>query len=186
MDDSKIIDLFCARSEQAIAETDRKYGKYCRQVAYNILYNRADSEECVNDTYLKAWNAIPPKYPKPLKVFLAKITRNLALDRWDWDHAAKRGGGEMAVSLEELHECIPDPLGTESIIDNRELVHVLNTFLAGLPAESRKVFLRRYWNLSPVKEIAAYYGFSESKVKMLLMRTRNELKDYLEQEGIAL
>ncbi len=186
MEEQQIIDLYFARSEQAIAETDRKYGKYCRQVAYNILYSHPDSEECVNDTYLKTWNAIPPKRPNLLKVFLGKITRNLALDRWDWNHATKRGGGELAVSLEELGECVPSPTGTEEIIENKELIRVLNTFLGKLPAESRKVFLRRYWNLSPIKEIAAYYGLSESKVKMLLMRTRNALKDYLEQEGIGL
>ncbi len=186
MDEKQIIDLYFARSEQAIAETDIKYGKYCRQLAYNILCNHQDSEECVNDTYLKTWNVIPPKRPNPLKVFLDKITRNLALDRWDWNHAAKRGGSEMAASLDELHSCIPAPKGTEEIIENKELIRVLNQFLEDLPAENRKVFLRRYWNLSPIKEIASYYGLSESKVKMLLMRTRNALKNYLEQEGIAL
>ncbi len=186
MDEKQIIDLYFARSEQAISETDLKYGKYCRQVAYNILYNHQDSEECVNDTYLKAWTMIPPKRPNPLKVFLGRITRNLALDRWDWNRAAKRGGGEMATSLEELHECIPAPTGTEQEIEHKELVRVLNEFLGRLPAERRKVFLRRYWNLSPIKEIASFYGLSESKVKMLLMRTRNALKDYLEQEGVAL
>ncbi len=186
MDENQIIDLYFARSEQAIAETDRKYGKFCRQVAYNILCNRQDSEECVNDTYLKTWNAIPPKRPSPLKAFLGKITRNLALDRWDRNHAAKRGGGEMAASLDELRECIPTPIGTEQIIENKELVRILNAFLGRLPEETRKVFLRRYWNLSPIQEIASYYGLSESKVKMLLMRTRNALKKHLEQEGIAL
>lgn len=186
MDENQIIDLYFARSEQAISETDLKYGKYCRQLAYNILYDHQDSEECVNDTYLKAWSVIPPKRPTPLKVFLGRITRNLALDRWDRKHAAKRGGGEIAVSLEELHDCIPSPNGTEQALDNKELIRVLNAFLGRLPVQSRKVFLRRYWNLSPIKEIAAYYGLSESKVKMLLMRTRNTLRDYLEQEGVAL
>ncbi len=186
MEEKQIIDLYFERSEQAIAETDRKYGKFCRQVAYNILYNHQDSEECVNDTYLKTWNVIPPKRPNPLKVFLGKITRNLALDRWDWNHTAKRGGGEMEASLEELHECIPSPIGTEEIIANKELVRALDMFLATLTVDNRKVFIRRYWNLSPVKEIASYYGMTESKVKMSLMRTRNALKSYLEQEGIAL
>ena len=186
MEEKQIIDLYFSRSEQAITETDKKYGSYCRQVAYNILCSHPDSEECVNDTYLKTWNVIPPKRPSPLKIFLGKITRNLALDRWDWNHAAKRGGGEVAASLEELGECIPAPQDTEQIVQNKELVRALDTFLEGLPAETRKVFLRRYWNLSPVKEIASFYGLSESKVKMLLMRTRNALKAYLEQEGIFL
>lgn len=183
MDDQKILALYFARSEEAIRETDKKYGKYCRKLAYNILFDSQDSEECASDTFLQAWNSIPPKEPNPLKVYLGKITRNLALNRRDWQHTQKRGGGEVSVSLEELHECIPASADTEQTIDNRELVRVLNRFLEGLSPESRKVFLRRYWNLSPVKEIAAYYGLSESKVKMLLMRTRNRLKDYLEQEG---
>ncbi len=186
MEETEILDLYFARSEQAITETDRKYGNYCRQVAYRILYSHPDSEECVNDAYLKTWNVIPPRRPSPLKVFLGKITRNLALDRWDWNHAAKRGGGEMTASLEELRECIPSPRDTEQILENKALVQALNTFLGKLPTESRKVFLRRYWNLSPIKEIAAYYGLSESKVKMLLLRTRQALKTYLEQEGIGL
>ncbi len=186
MEDIKILDLYFARSEQAIVETDRKYGSYCRQIAYNVLQIHSDSDECVNDTYLKAWNVIPPRRPNLLKVFLGKITRNLALDRWDWNHAAKRGGGEMAVSLEELQECVPSPLGTEQIVENKELIRALNLFLERLPVETRKVFLRRYWNLSSVREIASFYGMSESKVKMLLMRTRNALREHLEQEGIQL
>ena len=140
MEEKQIIDLYFARSDRAIAETDRKYGSYCRQVAYNILHSHPDSEECVNDAYLKTWNAIPPKRPNPLKIFLGKITRNLALDRWDWNHAAKRGGGEMVVSLEELGECIPACHGTEQIMENKELVKALNTFLEGLPVQTRKVF----------------------------------------------
>lgn len=186
MDERQILALYHARSEEAITETDKKYGKFCHQLAYNILYDTQDSEECVNDTYLKAWNSIPPRNPKPLKNFLGKITRNLALDRYDWKRAQKRGGGEVNVSLEELQECIPSPTGTEEILDNKALVKTLNAFLESLPTESRKVFLRRYWNLSPVKEIAAYYGLSESKVKIVLMKTRNRLRDYFEQEGISL
>ncbi len=186
MEEEQIIALYFARSEDAIAQTHKKYGKYCHKIAFNILRNREDSEECVNDTYLKTWNAIPPRRPGKLQIFLGKITRNLALDRFDRYTAAKRGSGEVTLSLEELSGCIPSPVGTEQIIENKELIKALNTFLGGLPAETRKVFLRRYWNLSPIKEIASYYGLSESKVRMLLMRTRNALKDYLEQEGIAL
>ncbi len=186
MEDNQIIDLYFARSESAIQQTEQKYGPYCRQIAYNILNDHFDSEECVNDTYLKTWNAIPPRRPSKLRLFLGKITRNLALDRFDWNHAAKRGGGELETSLEELHECIPSPMGTEEIADNKALVQALNTFLESLTPETRKIFLRRYWNLSPVKEISSFYGISESKVKMQLMRTRNALKVYLEQEGITI
>ncbi len=186
MDEKQIIDLYFARSESAITETHRKYGPYCHKIAYSILYNHQDSEECVSDTYLKTWNSIPPKRPGRLQLFLGKITRNLALDRFDWYMADKRGKGEVALSLEELRECIPDSTGMEEIIENKELVRVINGFLEKLPAQTRKVFLRRYWNLSPVKEIASFYGISESKVKILLMRTRNALKDCLEKEGIAL
>ncbi len=186
MEDNQIIDLYFARSESAIRHTDQKYGPYCRQIAYNILNDHFDSEECVNDTYLKTWNAIPPRRPSKLRLFLGKITRNLALDRFDWNHTAKRGGGELETSLEELHECIPSPVGTEETVENRELIRTLNAFLESLAPEARKLFLRRYWNLSPVKEIASFYGISESKVKMQLLRTRNALKAYLEQEGITL
>lgn len=144
MDEQQIIELYFARSEEAIAETDKKYGRYCRQLAYNILYNIQDSEECVNDTYLKTWNSIPPKRPNPLKIILGKITRNLALDRYDWSHTQKRGGGDISLSLNELSECIPSAIDTETAIENKELIKELNVFLESLSPETRKVFLRRY------------------------------------------
>ncbi len=186
MEDKQIIDLYFARSEDAIRHTHKKYGPYCRQIAYNILYDRFDSEECVNDTYLKTWNAIPPRRPNHFKLFLGKITRNLALDRFDWNHAAKRGGGELEISLEELRDCIPSSTDVAQTVENKVLLRALDAFLASLPPEARKIFLRRYWYMSSVKEIASFYGISESNVKMRLMRTRNALKAYLEQEGIAL
>lgn len=186
MDDKQIIELYWARSERAIAETDRKYGKFCHRIAYNVLANREDSEECVNDTYLKTWNAIPPKHPNKFRAFLGKITRNLALSRYEKLRAEKRGGGEVPIALDELAECIPDPNTMEMTVDNRMLVDKLNIFLSELPKDARKIFLRRYWELSSVKEIASVYGISESKVKMSLFRTRGKLRTFLEQEGIAL
>lgn len=186
MDENQIIDLYWARSENAIAETARKYGKFCHCVAFRILANHEDSEECVNDAYLKAWNAIPPGRPNKLSAFLGKITRNLALKKYEMYAAEKRGGGHVPLALEELAECIPDPNTVERWVDDRMLAKLLNNFLAALPRETRKIFMRRYWSLSSVKEIAQEYGISESKVKMSLMRTRGKLRSFLEQEGIEL
>ena len=186
MEDNQIIRLYFDRSEEAISQTAAKYGKYCHNIAYNILHNFEDSEECVNDTYWKAWNIIPPRKPKRLAAFLGKITRNLSLDKYRHYTADKRGGGELAVALEELGDCISSigSMGdhTEEIV----LVEVLNSFLASLSAEHRKIFMRRYWYVSSVKEIADDYGITESKVKMSLLRSRNQLKTVLEKEGIAL
>ena len=186
MEEKEIIELYWARSERAIRETAKKYGKFCHSIAYNILSSHPDSEECVNDTYLHTWNAIPPTRPENLPAFLGQITRNLALKRYERNRARKRGGGQVMLALEELAECIPAPIGLEQQIEDRELARLLNQFLAGLSGENRKIFLRRYWELCTVKEIAALYGISESKVKMSLMRTRGKLKSYLEKEGIAL
>ena len=186
MEDNQIIRLYFDRSEEAISQTAAKYGKYCHTIAYNILQNFEDSEECVNDTYWKAWNTIPPRRPKRLAAFLGRITRNLSLDKYRHYTADKRGGGELAVALEELGDCISSigSMGdhTEEIV----LVEVLNSFLASLSAEHRKIFMRRYWYVSSVKEIADDYGITESKVKMSLLRSRNQLKTVLEKEGIAL
>ncbi|MBR4289483.1 MAG: RNA polymerase sigma factor [Oscillospiraceae bacterium] len=186
MDDKQIIDLYWVRSERAIAETDRKYGKFCHRIAFHILANPQDSEECVSDTFLKAWSAIPPKRPVKLSTFLGKITRNLALNRYEKHTAQKRGGGEVPVALDELAECIPDPNSVERMVDNRILADKLNIFLESLPAEARKIFMRRYWEVCSVQEIAEIYGISESKVKVSLFRTRGKLRAFLEQEGITL
>lgn len=185
MDEKQIIDLYWARSERAIDETARKYGKFCHCVAYNILANLQDSEECVNDTYLHTWNAIPPRRPGKLSAFLGKITRNLALKRYEKSTAQKRGGGQVLLALEELAECIPDPNTMERKMEDRLITEKLNQFLGTLTAEQRNLFLRRYWKLDSVKVIAMDCGMTESKVKMSLMRTRGKLKSYLEQEGIA-
>lgn len=186
MEDKNIIQLFFERSETAITETAIKYGKLCHTIAYNILYNEEDSEECVNDTYMKAWEVIPPQIPDKLAAFLGKITRNLAISRYRHNSSKKRGGGQMALALEELEECIPDKNSTEQAISDKLFLEQMNAFLEQLPAEKRKVFMQRYWYLRPISEIAEEFSMSESKVKMILHRTRNTLKDVLEKEGIIL
>lgn len=186
MDDNQIIRLYFDRSEEAISQTAVKYGKYCHTIAYNILHNFEDSEECVNDTYWKAWGIIPPRRPKSLAAFLGKITRNLSLDLYRHYTADKRGGGELAVALGELGDCVSSQSSMDDHTDEMVLVDTLNRFLALLPAEHRKIFMRRYWYISSIKEIANDYGITESKVKMSLHRSRNQLKAVLEKEGIAL
>lgn len=186
MEDKQIIDLYIERSETAISETANKYGKYCHHIAYNILYNSEDSEECVNDTYLRAWNNIPPQIPEQLKAFLGKITRNLALDKYKYYNRDKRGNGQVVLALDELEECVPSTSSTEQAITDMELVEVFNRFLAGLAEEKRKIFMRRYWYMSSIKEIASDFAMSESKVKMILFRVRGDFKQVLEKEGIAL
>ena len=186
MDDRKIVQLYMDRSDQAISETSKKYGRYCHYIANNILHNEEDAEECVNDTYLRTWNSIPPKQPKLLRTFLGKITRNLSLNRWEKLSAEKRGGGQVSLALEELSECIPSNENTDSIVDNMVLKTALDHFLDELPAQTRIMFVRRYWYMSSVKEIADEYGFSESKVTVTLFRTREKLKTVLEKEGIVL
>ncbi len=186
MNDKQIIELFMQRSETAISQTEKKYGKYCYYIARNILRNEQDSEECVSDTFLRAWNAIPPKTPNNLATFLGKITRNLALDKYKYNNSEKRGNGQPALALDELDECIPAETDTEKAVSDKELASALNSFLAGLPKEKRQVFVRRYWYLSSIREIAKDYGISESKTKVMLLRTRKELKNYLEKAGIVL
>lgn len=186
MEDNKIVDLYWARSETAISETARKYGRYCHYIAHNVLHNGEDSEECVNDTYMRAWNSMPQHRPSVLKTFLGKITRNLALNRYKTLTAEKRNQGQVPLALDELHECIPGEDNTEHIADDMALAEIFNRFLGSLSTEQRKIFMRRYWYLSPVKEIAADYRMGESKVKMSLLRSRNELKRLLEKEGISL
>ena len=186
MEDKQIVDLYWARSEKAISETADKYGRYCYTIAYNILHSNEDSEECVNDTYLHAWNAMPDQRPNRLSAFLGRITRNLSLKRWEKYTAKKRGAGQVPLALDELRECIPATNYTDSVADDIVLTDVLNRFLASLTAEKRNIFMRRYWYLSSVAEIASDLAISESKVKMSLLRSRNELKQLLEKEGITL
>ena len=186
MEDKQIVDLYWSRSETAISETAIKYGRYCYYIAHNILHNNEDSEECVNDTYLNAWNVMPDQRPSKLSTFLGKITRNLSLNRWELYNAEKRGSGQIPLALHELHECIPSTNSADHLADDLALAEILNRFLAALPKERRMIFMRRYWYLSPIAEIAADYSMSESKVKMSLLRSRNALKQVLEEEGIDL
>lgn len=186
MDDKRIIELYQKRSETAISETANKYGKYCYYIAYHILYSEEDSEECVNDTYMRTWEAIPPQYPEKLSAFLGKITRNLALNRYKYYLREKRGNGKATLVIDELNECLPATNSTEESVEEKLLVELLNQFLYGLPKQKRNIFLRRYWYMSSIQEIAEDYGFSESKVKMILLRIRNKLKQVLEKEGIVL
>lgn len=186
MDDQQILDLYWQRSEAAIAETDRKYGNYCHNIAFRILGSREDSDECVNDTYLRAWNAIPPHRPENLATFLGKIVRNLAFDRYDHSAAQKRGAGEVPLVLDELRVCLPQSDPAQQLMDGIVLAQVLDRFLAAQPAMPRKIFMLRYWHVCSVREIAGKLGISESRVKMSLFRTRNSLKKILEKEGIGL
>ena len=186
MEDKQIVDLFWARSENAISETANKYGKYCHYIAYNILHNNEDSEECVNDTYMNAWRSMPSHRPNRLSTFLGKITRNLSLNKWEKLSAEKRGAGQTSLILDELSECIPAEQDAVNTVENMVIRDVLDRFLDELPAETRKIFVRRYFYMSPVKEIADEYGLSESKVTVTLFRTRGKLKSVLEKEGITL
>lgn len=186
MEDSKIIDLYWERSEAAIAETSNKYARYCHCISFNILHNGEDAEECVNDTYLRAWNAMPPQRPKRLAVFLGTITRNLSLNKYKGYSAEKRGCGETPLVLSELSDCIPSLPDSEQALDDRLLVEALNSLLAAQPRKKRIIFVQRYWYLMPIKEIAELHRISESKTKSLLFRMRNELKKHLEKEGITL
>lgn len=186
MDDQNLIELYLQRSEDAITETAKKYGSYCYRIAYNVLTNNEDSEECVNDTYFKVWESIPPIYPNRFSAFIGKITRNLAINRYEYLTAGKRGGSQVPIALEELSDCIPDHKTPAQIVEDKELTIAINKFLRDLSSESRKIFLQRYWGLISIKDISAMYGVTESKVKMSLMRTRGKFKHYLEREGIAI
>lgn len=184
MDDSEIIELYFQRSEEAVTQTALKYGKYCCKIAYHILSSREDSEECVNDTYLAAWNTMPPRRPNILSAFLGKLTRYISLDRWKKRSAQKRGGGQVALSLEELEECISGGDDPEKEVDRKELLRYLNRFLDALPETQRRVFVCRYWYLESIPEIAARFGFSESKVTAMLHRLREKLRTRLQLEGL--
>lgn len=184
MEDKQIVDLFWAREEKALTETEQKYGSYCRTIAYNILQSREDSEECVNDTWLRAWNAIPPQRPNILQAFLGKITRNLSLDRYKLSHAAKRGGGQTAVALEELSQCVPSGADVEDAFALKELSRLLDDFLRTLSERECCIFLRRYWFVDSTADIAKRYNMPEGSVKSGLYRTRQKLRDYLGKAGV--
>ena len=170
MEDSQIVELYWQRNETAIKETNSKYGAYCFAIAENILHNKEDSEECVNDTWLKAWGAIPPQKPAKLQLFLAKITRNLSFNRYQARSAQKRGGGEIAFALDELAECIAGESDVESEFAVKELGESVRKFVRALPEQEGNVFLRRYFFTEPVTEIAKRYRMSENNVMVMLSR----------------
>lgn len=183
MTDNQIVELFFHRSERALEETAARYGQLFYRISYNILTNHEDAEECVSDTYLTAWETIPPTRPNRLGVFLSKITRRLAIDRWRRITAAKRGGGQLALAVEELDYCLASRENVEEDYIKKELTGLLECFLSELPETERDVFLCRYWYMDSIREIAADFGFTQGKVKSMLMRTRNKLKIYLERKG---
>ena len=183
MEDSQIIALYWDRDGDAIRKTEETYGGYCLTVANNILHNTEDAEECVNDTWFHAWNAIPPQRPKRLKFFLARITRNLALDRWHAMTAEKRGGCGIAPVLEELAECADPSSNPEDELDAKELSDAIRKFVRTLPEREGNLFIRRYFFTESVRQIAERYGLTDNHVMVLLSRTRKKLKAYLTKEG---
>ena len=185
MEDSEIVALYFQRDERAIDETARKYGKYCFSIAHNILGSREDAEEAVSDTYLGAWATIPPHKPVVLSTFLGKIARRTAIKRWQMNRTQKRGGGELPLALEEQSEFLSGGQNPEETIENAELAKLLNEFLHTLPKTERAVFVCRYWYLDPIGDIAKRFGFSQSKVKSMLARTRKKLHIMLQKEGIT-
>ena len=182
MDDERIVELYWQRNENAISETAAKYGKYLHDISYRILVNTEDADECVNDTYSRAWDAIPPHRPSILSTFLGKITRRISIDRWRMRNAEKRGGGEIELALDELQNCISDNQSVEEVSEQKEKINKINLFLRSLPDSERRVFLCRYWYLDSISSIARQFGFSESKVKSMLLRTREKLRVQLEKE----
>ena len=183
MDDKSIVDLYFGRDQEAITQTDKKYGHYCYRIAYNILTNNEDAEESVSDTYVAAWRAIPPRRPSVLSTFLGKITRHIAIDRWRERNASKRGGGEVPLALEELQDCVAGMQNVEMDYERKEIIKAYVKFLDALPATERRVFLCRYWYVDSVEAIADKFGFSQSKVKTMLHRTRSKLRKQLAEEG---
>lgn len=186
MNDDKIIELFQKRDEQALRESMASYGSYCRTVAAGILPDPADAEEAVADTWLTVWDSIPPHYPKYLRLFLGRITRNHAISIWRRNHAGSRGGGQSAMALEELGECVSSEDTPEAAVTARELERAITAFLKNEPAARRNTFVRRYFYLEDIPSIAHRYDLTESNVRMMLSRTRKKLKKYLMQEGYML
>jgi RNA polymerase sigma-70 factor (ECF subfamily) len=186
MEDREIIQLYWERNEQAIRESEHKYGLYCRSIACSILPSPQDAEETVSDTWLRAWNAMPPQKPGRLSAFLGRITRNLAFDRWRRQNAEKRGGGELSLVLEELAECVSGGGNAEDALEMRELGRALNGFIAALPRDKRVLFLGRYWYALPVNELAKRCGMTEGAAAAALRRLRIKLRKQLEEGGFEL
>jgi RNA polymerase sigma-70 factor (ECF subfamily) len=183
MDDASIVQLYWDRNEQAIPATADKYGAYCTAIAKNILGSDEDAEECVNDTYLNAWHAMPPHRPGVLSTFLGKITRNLSFNQYKRSRADKRGGGEVAAVLDELAECVSGKENVEQEFDRQELARAIDEFLGALPQDKRSIFLCRYWYTDSIADIAHRHGMKEGAVSMTLSRLRAKLRDYLSERG---
>ena len=183
MEDYQIVGLYWKRDENAIKETSGKYGAYCFAIADNILQNAEDSEECVNDTWLNAWNAMPPQRPARLRMFLAKITRNLSFNRFNARSAQKRGGGEIVLVLDELAECIASETDVASEYEAKELGQSIRKFVQSLPERDGNIFVRRYFFTEPIAQIAEKYGLQENNVAVILSRIRKKLKTHLIKEG---
>ena len=185
MDDTQIVELYWERKEYAIEETATKYGSYCHSIAENILHNEDDAKECVNDTWLSAWNSMPPHRPSVLSTFLGKLTRRISIDKWRRNTAKKRGDGQLPLVLSELEDCISDGKSIEEETERKLLGEVIASFVKSLPETEQKVFLCRYWYMDSVSSIATRFRFSESKVKSMLYRTREKLRIRLEKEGLV-
>lgn len=183
MEDAKIVALYWQRDESAIRETEKKYDRYLVKIAHNILSDLEDSRESVNDTYLAAWNSMPPQKPDILSAYLAKLARRISIDRFRYRNRNKRQASEYALSLTELEDCLSGGNTTEEAVDGILLAQAIGDYLRTLPPDSRKAFIGRYYYLDPLKEVAAYCGMSESKAKSLLYRLRLGLKDHLTKEG---
>lgn len=183
MDDDKIVQLYWDRKEQAIAESSKKYGAYCSTIAHNILFNRADAEECVNDTWLHAWLAMPPHKPSVLSTFLGKITRNLSFDLYKKNHRKKRGGTNIDLVLDELAECVSGSDDPEKHWQEKELKEEINQFLSSLPEEKRYMFILRYWYADSISDIAGRFQISENHVSVTLNRIRKKLRLHLVERG---
>ena len=186
MEDFEIVEMYWDRDENAITETDRKYGKYCRKIAFSIVTNKEDMEECVNDTYLQTWNSLPPQRPERLSTYLGKICRNISINLYEKLTAEKRGGNETDACLDELSELIGGSSEVEEQLDLTVLTDLINKFLKRCEKQARTVFVQRYWYMMSVKEIAKENRMSDSNVKITLSRTRDKLKVYLEEEGYCI
>ena len=185
MEDGKIIDLYWARSQQAIAASEEKYGPYCHTIARRILDREEDAEECVNDTWQRAWDTMPPQRPGSLRAYFVKITRNLSLDRWRRLRAAKRGGNQVEVALHELEDCLPDYRRPDEELEAGETAALISAFLRRQSEADRALFVRRYFHLEPLNDLADRFGMGAGQVKSRLHRMRNRLKQELEKEGVA-
>jgi len=185
MNDNEIIALYWSRDERAISETDIKYGRFCKTIAVNILTVHEDAEECVNDTYHKAWTVIPPQRPEQFRAWLGRVVRNISLNLWNRNHAQKRNQG-METLMSELEECVPSSVSVDNEIDDIELGHLISKWLRSIPDEERMFFIIRYWNGVPLKEVAEKYGIGADKLAQKMLRLRKSLRSALEKEGISL